>query len=303
MRGRFWFRGRPPVKHVQSPGRSVAGDANTPSPHKGVNRCHGQDPFLLHERHNLRHGTAATRRRPRRPDPGSLPGARVARVGGHGARLPGPRHPARPAGRPQGAAPRDGVAPGEDQALRARGEDGRLAEPPRDRDALQPPRGAGRAPLPDHGARRRRDAQQVDPGSRLLDGAVPLARHRGHRRGVRGPPPGDPAPGPQARERDAHPGRAAEGARLRPRQAALRRRRGRPDDEGDAVGDPGRAHRGHRGLHVAGAGPGPAGGPPLRHLRARHPALRDGHRRAAVPRQHEPLRPLLDPQGHAAAGE
>ena len=54
-------------------------------------------------------------------------------------------------------------------------------------------------------------------------------------------------------------------------------RRGRPDDEGDAVGDAGRPHRGDGGLHVAGAGAGPAGGPPLRHLRARHPALRDGH--------------------------
>ena len=261
-----------------------------------------QDPLAPLERHNPRHGTAPTGRRPRRPHARCLPHPRVARLGGHGAGVPGRARDALPAGGPQGAAARDGVAPGEDRPLRAGGEGGGLAQPPRDRDALLH-RGSRRDPLPHHGARRGRDPQQADPAARLRDGAAALARHRPRRRGERGPPPGHPAPGPQAREHHAPRRRAAEGARLRPRQAALRRRGRRPDDPRDAVGHPGRAHRGDRGLHVAGAGAGPARGPPLRHLHPRDPALRDGDGGAALPRQHQPVRPLLDPQGLPAPGE
>ena len=268
-----------------------------------VNRCHGQDPLAPFERHNLRHGSAATRRRPRGPDSRLVPRPRVSRLGGHGPGVPGRAHHALPSGGPQGAAARDGVPPGEDRPLRAGGEGGGLAQPPRDRDPVLH-RGSRRDPLPHHGARRGRDPQQADPAARVRDGAAALARHRPLRRGERGPPPGRPAPGPQAREHHAGRGRAAQGARLRPRQAALRLPRGRrQDDPRDAVGDAGRAHRGDGGLHVPGAGAGPARGQPLRHLHPRHPPLRDGHGGAALPRQHQPVGPLLDPQGHPAPGE
>jgi len=93
-------------------------------------------------------------------------------------------------------------------------------------------------------------------GPRLLDGAVPLALDRladavtaAHRQGIL-------PSGPEARQRDAHPGRPAQGPRLRPRQAAegaddgdrTRRRRSRSPRTGGSWD--GR-------LHVAGAGPGP----------------------------------------------
>ena len=56
-----------------------------------VNRCHGRIHSLPRERHNLRHGAAAARQRPRRPDAGSLPHPRVPRLGGHGPRVRWPR--------------------------------------------------------------------------------------------------------------------------------------------------------------------------------------------------------------------
>jgi hypothetical protein len=91
------------------------------------------------------------------------------------------------------------------------------------------------------------------------------------------------APRHQARQRDDHRRRPGEGAGLRHRDPA--RRRVAPP------ADPGRPHRRHPRLHVAGTVPRPG-----RHLRVRHllagvPAPGAAHRRRAVPRD----------RGHAAA--
>ena len=60
-------------------------------------------------------------------------------------------------------------------------------------------------------------------------------------------------------------------------------------------------HRRHRRLHVARAGRGRPARPPHRHVLARHPALRDGQRRAAVPRRIRRVRAVVDPARRAAA--
>ena len=127
--------------------------------------------------------------------------------------------------RPQGAVARDGVPPREAPEVRARGARGRVAQPSRHRDAALD-RGGGRAALPDDGARRRGDARSRDSRPRLPDRAPAPARDRDHGCGRRRAPAGHPPPRPQARERDAHDRRAGQGARLRPREASLRRGRG-----------------------------------------------------------------------------
>ena len=73
--------------------------------------------------------------------------------------------------------------------------------------------------------------------------------------------------------------------------------------DGFSPGDYSRRTRvGHARVHVAGAGRGPRGRPPHRHLLARRRAVRDGHRPAPVHRRVERIVARVDPEGRAPDG-
>ena len=223
-----------------------------------------------------------------------------ARRGRDGRGLPGPGHEAQSRGRHQGPAqsPRDrSRAAG---ALRARGAGARGAQSPEHRADLR--RGGERrraragdgarrgshAGGPDHaqpgcaaaivGARRRSRGRDIRPrpsrgrcdsdraaGGRGAGGSA-LRRHR--------------APGSQAGKHQSPSGRGREGTRLWPcpyGQPGLvaRRRRHRLAHRPVPGGDGPRRHRGHGGIHGAGAGARPRSGRACGHLGVRRRAVRD----------------------------
>jgi hypothetical protein len=100
-------------------------------------------------------------------------------------------------------------------------------------------------------------------------------------------------PRPEALERQDHPRRHGQGARLRPRQARRAHRRierwqrasdgvAVTDDHVACDDDGRRSDRGHSGVHVAGAGERASGGSEERRLGVRVRAVRDAHRKARV---------------------
>ena len=124
------------------------------------------------------------------------------------------------------------------------------------------------------GAAGGRHAARADPRRRADPAQGRRARHPDRARSRRRAPAGDRPPRPEAGERLRHPRRPREDPGLRPRQAA--RRGGERSGGGDGhPRDPARRGRGHGPLPLARAGARPAGGRPLRHLRARLGALRD----------------------------
>ena len=254
---------------------------------------------------------ASTRRPPRRSDRDrqddlELQGDLRAGQGGHGRGLAGPGHEARPRRGPQGAPRVLRPGPREAGALRARGQGPRLPRP-----TPTSPASIGLEEVDG----KRFLVMEVAEGETLSDriarGPVPVAdavTHRhADRRGPRGRPrEGHRPPRPEARQRHGHRGRRGEGPRLRPGQghgdpsAVGKLRRGLdPVPHAGPRGHPGRDAPGDRGVHVPGAGPGQAGGPPGGHLGLRVRALRDaggpqglrrgdGHRR---PGGHRPQGP------------
>ena len=95
--------------------------------------------------------------------------------------------------------------------------------------------------------------------------------------------------------------RPGQDPRLRPRQAdapgaARPRRRPGHRPQGHGIG----RGAGDGGLHVARAGPGRGGGPPLGHLLLRGGALRDALRRASVPARQRGRDDERDPEGGPA---
>ena len=160
-------------------------------------------------------------------------------------------------------------AQGLPQALLPRGQGRGQADPPAHRHHLRLRRG-GRPRVPRHGAARgRRPAHAHQAGAarrrrrgrhRAAGRRRPGLRARARRR----------APRHQARQHHAAAARPGEDHGLRHRAPAQRR-----------LQDQHRHRHGHAALHVARAGGGRPGRPPLRHLLARHGALRDAHRHAA----------------------
>ena len=130
------------------------------------------------------------------------------------------------------------------------------------------------------------------PGRRAPDRAADRRGDGGRARA------GDHPPRPQAGEREAHAGGKRQGPRLRSREGA-RRRPGGAVVRGDASerlphpdlprpvrrADGSERHPRHRGVHVAGAGAGQAGRPPVRHLELRRRAVRDAQRAEALRRE------------------
>jgi len=110
------------------------------------------------------------------------------------------------------------------------------------------------------------------------------------------------APRSQTRQRHGRARRPRDGARLRPRERAARRRSGRGHVHLRGA-DPGGRRDGNARVHVARAGRGAPGGSPHRPLLARGAALRDGERRAPVPRRLVGRAGLGDPARHAPALE
>ena len=168
-------------------------------------------------------------------------------------------------------------------ALRARGEDDLLAQPPAHLHAVRR-RARGRRALPRDGAARGRVARgsaAEGPAAARPGAEVRGAGRRGPRRRAQA---GHRPPRPQARQRDADEDRG-EAPRLRPRppRRGTRRRLGL---DGAADGGQAAHHRGdgarHVPVHGARAARGRGSRPADRHLRARRAALRDGDGAARV---------------------
>ena len=202
---------------------------------------------------------------PDRTDPVALQDHLGPRSRGDGRGLPRQRHEPPPGRRDQGAAARGGAGRRAPGALQARGPPPCRPQPPEDRrhlrarggrwKALPRPR-AGRGGGPQGAARAGRDPRRRGPRDRQAD--------RGGARG--GPQQGHRPPGPEAGECEADTRGQGKGPGLRPRQGVGGRAAGRelrlggplavahPRPHGhNRGGDPG-----HRGLHVARAGPGQA---------------------------------------------
>ncbi len=109
---------------------------------------------------------------------------------------------------------------------------------------------------------------------------------------------GDRPPGPQARERLRHDGRAGEAAGLRPREAAG------PADGGERGGDRVRADGsgpagGHGRVHVPGAGAGASGGRADGRVLVRRAAVRAAVGEAPLPARDDDRDADGDPRGRA----
>ncbi len=203
----------------------------------------------------------------------------------HGRGVSGQGHEARPRrcdqGPPGGCIARPRAA----GSIPARGEGGGRPRPSERRRPAQR-RGARRPALHHHAAGRGADAVRDHSGSRPAFRRALRPRHSADRRDCRGPRAGHHAPGSQAVERDGRSRRPRPRSRLRTGEAAERGGRGRRRRGAFASPDPGGSRARDRGLHVARAGGGKAGRSPGRHLRARHPAVRDGHRPPTVRRRY-----------------
>ena len=210
-------------------------------------------------------------------------------------------HAARARGRDQGAARGGRLGSRAAEALREGGALGLGAQPPLHRHDLRH-RPDRRRLLDRDGAGRRQDAAGA-AGLRRAAGEAPApARHlrrRGPGQGARG---GDRAPGPEARERHGHQGRAGQDPGLRPGEADLdhvreRRGLGPADDDGDDTGCRGRDGR----LHVAGAGERRGSRFPLGSVLLRVGPLRDGDGQARLPEEDRHRHAGRDPEHGAGA--
>ena len=147
-----------------------------------------------------------------------------------------------------------------------------------------------------------------EPLDRLIpETGLPLERILGHRHDTRRGPRRRPRerhrpPRSEARQRHGDDGRARQGPRLRPRQGrGLGRRRPGRLRAAHRDADPRGRRDGDGAVHVTGAGLGPNGGPPERHLLpGRHP-LRDGDRAAALRGRIVRRARLVDPARRATA--
>ena len=218
----------------------------------------------------------------------SLRDQRADRPRGHGQRLRGHRHPARPHRRDQGDARRPRRRRRVRRAVRPRGQGGCPPLPPQRGRGLRPGR-RRRHGVPRDGADRRAHAArhhlQGEPDvagqGAVADGAGAL--------GARGGPPGRPhPPRREARERPDRRRRPDQGRRLRARQGDQRRH--------PAHRNPGRAHR-HRLLPRPRARRRGASRRARRRVRRRRTPLRAAHRQEA-PRGREP-----DPGGLQARAQ
>ncbi len=273
----FWRR----IASVRRAGRASTSPTTRPAPRpgdafllRGLARVPERGPaaeqghapaWRLHAALGARRhaGRSATRGalRPRHGARRALPHRRPPRPGRDGRGLSCRRPEARAPGGAQVPAAR---ARGRRRSPRAsvrRGAHGAAGLAPRGLPRVGHRGGRGPA-LPVHGVRGRGEPVVAAPPHRALPaGQGARRRAPGLRRPRRRAREGGPAPGPEARERDAR--RAGQGAahRLRPRRprrGALRRGRAL----GDAV------------LHVARAAAGAGGHGPQRHLLARPPDLR-----------------------------